>query len=203
MGKGKKPAKGGSRVPRDGEDSDSGSEEDTKRPVERSVGKQRSNVGMMPPSDSESGSDEEEGEPKPAAPKGKSAHGGQPATAGMLPPSDSEGEDEDEDEEDESDDEGEGAAAVRCANPAPAGAHLAGAVRRRHQLPLRSHRPQHVCIWFFASLQRARGAALNRSCVLLAERSAPPCLWRSRPKRLRQSLPSWSSCESAGAHDAR
>ena len=132
MGKGKKPAKGGSRVPRDGEDSDSGSEEDTKRPVERSVGKQRSNVGMMPPSDSESGSDEEEGEPKPA-PKGKAAHGGQPATAGMLPPSDSEG--EDEDEEDESDDEDEGATAVRCANPTPAGAHLAALRRRRHQLP--------------------------------------------------------------------
>ena len=114
MGKGKKPAKGGSRVPRDGEDSDSGSEEDTKRPVERSVGKQRSNVGMMPPSDSESGSDEEEGEdePKPSAPKGKASHGGQPATAGMLPPSDSEDE---EDEEDEEDDEDDGATAARCA----------------------------------------------------------------------------------------
>ena len=113
MGKGKKPAKGGSRVPRDGEDSDSGSEEDTKRPVERSVGKQRSNVGMMPPSDSESGSDEEEGEgeTKPSAPKGKASHGGQPATAGMLPPSDSEDE---EDEEDEEDDEDDGATAARC-----------------------------------------------------------------------------------------
>ena len=170
MGKGKKPAKGGSRVPKDGEDSDSGSEEDTKRPVERSVGKQRSNVGMMPPSDSESGSDEEEGEPKPA-PKGKAAHGGQPATAGMLPPSDSEG--EDEDEEDESDDEDEGATAVRCANPTP----LAPTWQRRAAAAtsclVRQLRPQLVCTCFCASLLRARGAALTALCprAALAGRS--------------------------------
>ena len=142
MGKGKKPAKGGSRVPRDGEDSDSGSEDDAKQPVERSVGKQRSNVGMMPPSDSESGSDEEEGEgePKPSARKGKAS--GQPATAGMLPPSDSEDE---EDEEDDEDDEDDGSTAVRCANPIASGAHFRSCAATANICPARWYRATFVC----------------------------------------------------------
>jgi hypothetical protein len=142
MAKGRKPAKGGSRGTREEGSDGSASDEDTKRPAERRVGKQSSNAGMMPPSDSESGSDEEEGEPKPA-PKGKAAHGGQPATAGMLPPSDSEG--EDEDEEDESDDEDEGATAVRCANPIASGAHFRSCAATANICPARWYRATFVC----------------------------------------------------------
>lgn len=61
------------------------------------AGGQRANVGMLPPSDSDS---EDEGEEEDAKPKKKEAKG-QAATAGQLPPSSSD-DDDDEDDDDES-----------------------------------------------------------------------------------------------------
>ena len=183
MAKGRKPAKGGPRLPRDEEDSDDSASEEEKRPAERTVGKQRSNVGMMPPSDSESGSDEEEGEgePKPAVPKHKTPHGGQPATAGMLPPSDS----DDEDEEDEEDDEEEGAPAVRCATQSP----LAPTKRlprtprslRRCQPFVRCRRPQD-CAQLVLCRAAAARTGLNAESTLRAcseKRAAAPPVEKS------------------------
>lgn len=66
------------------------------------TGAQRSNVGMLPPSDSEE--EEDEGEVKPKSKPAKGA-GGQPATAGTLPPNSDDEEEEDDDESESDDDE--------------------------------------------------------------------------------------------------
>lgn len=69
------------------------------------TGAQRSNVGMLPPSDSDEDEGEEGGE-KPAKESskaaGSSAKGGQSKNAGKLPPSDSEDEEDDDSEEESS-----------------------------------------------------------------------------------------------------
>eukprot|EP00882_Tetradesmus_deserticola_P005202 GHRQ01005479.1.p2 GENE.GHRQ01005479.1~~GHRQ01005479.1.p2 ORF type:complete len:175 (+),score=72.59 GHRQ01005479.1:193-717(+) len=81
-------------------------DEDSEEEIEpqRGLGGQRSNVGMLPPSDS---GDEDEGEEGKAASKQKqeekasNSKAGQSKTAGKLPASGSEDEDEDEDDESE------------------------------------------------------------------------------------------------------
>jgi hypothetical protein len=69
------------------------------------TGAQRSNVGMLPPSDSDEDEGEEGGE-KPAKDSskaaGSSAKGGQSKNAGKLPPSGSEDEEDDDSEEESS-----------------------------------------------------------------------------------------------------
>ena len=66
------------------------------RPVMHSGG-QSSNVGMLPPSDSEEEEEEGAAKPAPKAPAPK----GQPATAGLMPPSDSEDSEDSESSDDE------------------------------------------------------------------------------------------------------
>ncbi|WIA20517.1 hypothetical protein OEZ85_004913 [Tetradesmus obliquus] len=87
-------------------------DEDSEEEIEpqRGLGGQRSNVGMLPPSDSGSDEEGEEGKEGEAADKQKqkasSSKGGQSKTAGKLPPSGSEDdEDEDESSEEESSEE--------------------------------------------------------------------------------------------------
>lgn len=86
-----------------GEEEDSSEEEEYEQP--RGLGAQRSNVGMLPPSDSDEDEGEEGGE-KPAKdsskPAGSSAKGGQSKNAGKLPPSGSEDEEDDDSEEESS-----------------------------------------------------------------------------------------------------
>lgn len=89
-----------------GEEEESSEEEEF---IQRGVGGQRANVGMLPPSDSEEEAEGEEGaEPKPKkeadASTSAAAAGGQSKTAGKMPPSDSEEEDDDDDDDDSDDD---------------------------------------------------------------------------------------------------
>lgn len=67
------------------------------------IGGQRSNVGMLPPSDSEDDEDEAkgDGEAAEAKPSKASSSKGQSKNAGKLPPSGSEEEDDDDDESEE------------------------------------------------------------------------------------------------------
>lgn len=170
MAKGRKPAKGGARGSREEDSASSSSDEDAKRPTERRVGAQRSTVGMMPPSDSESESDEEDDAPaKPPAGKGSAKPTGQPATAGTLPPNDS-----DEEDSDESDDDDEAAAPTRCVARRTRGRHLAAACCESHCVALAP--PQLV--------QRGSAARQRGSAALQRGSPRPP----SRPRREKRAV---------------